>query len=173
MSSVQLRVQLPCKRRVGSVSAGPCLPIGELHACTRVARSPSGIGSKQVGKNKVGIDLIVGNTPITPKIVVDGSAYIQAPHRRDNRLSLGQWLGHDELGNDCEALILLDNLRRGHRFEQPVRHRYAGFEAKDRGGAGVGGKHRPVRFIDLLSLFRGSSEKTCCRRATPNFGGGF
>lgn len=50
MSGVQLPVQLPCKMRVGSVSAGPCLPIGELHACTRAARSPTGIGNRRGGK---------------------------------------------------------------------------------------------------------------------------
>jgi hypothetical protein len=39
------------------------------------------------------------------------------------------------------------------------RQRYAGFEAKDRGGAGVGGKLRPVRFIDLLPRFRGPASQ--------------
>lgn len=43
-SSVQLPVQLACVYRATSVSAGPCLPIGKLHACTRAARLPHGIG---------------------------------------------------------------------------------------------------------------------------------
>jgi hypothetical protein len=50
MSGVQPPVQLPCSMRVSSVPATPCLPIGELHACTRAARSPTGIGSQRGGK---------------------------------------------------------------------------------------------------------------------------
>jgi hypothetical protein len=44
-TSVQLPVQLACRWRATSVSAGPCLPIDKLHARTRAARLPHGIGS--------------------------------------------------------------------------------------------------------------------------------
>jgi hypothetical protein len=47
--SVQLPVQLPCNPVQLCVRATPCLPIGELHACTRAARSPHGIGSRRTG----------------------------------------------------------------------------------------------------------------------------
>jgi hypothetical protein len=43
--SVQLPVQLPCSYVQLPCSPLPCLPLGELHACTRAARSPIGIGS--------------------------------------------------------------------------------------------------------------------------------
>ena len=43
-SAVQLRVQLACSYVQLSVSATPCLPLAELHACTRAARSAAGIG---------------------------------------------------------------------------------------------------------------------------------
>jgi hypothetical protein len=118
MASVQLTVQLPCKRRVGSVSAGPCLPIGELHACTRAARSPTGIGSAQVGE-----DLIVGKTQVTSRPAVSAVGYMQASIERDTQLlwlRLGQRLGHDEPGCHCEALILQDNLRCVHRSSYSV-----------------------------------------------------
>jgi hypothetical protein len=44
---VQLPVQLACRWRATSVSAGPCLPIDKLHARTRAARLPHGIGSSR------------------------------------------------------------------------------------------------------------------------------
>jgi hypothetical protein len=44
MNSVQLPVQLPCSWRATSVSAGPCLHIGKLHACMRAARLSHVIG---------------------------------------------------------------------------------------------------------------------------------
>jgi len=47
--SVQLPVQLPCSYVQLPCSPLPCLPLGELHACTRAARSPHGIGSTGIG----------------------------------------------------------------------------------------------------------------------------
>jgi hypothetical protein len=44
-SSVQLPVQLPYSLRTATVLPTPCLPLGKLHACTRAARLPRGIGS--------------------------------------------------------------------------------------------------------------------------------
>jgi hypothetical protein len=46
LAAVQLPVQLACSYRATSVSATPRLPIAELHACTRAARSATGIGSR-------------------------------------------------------------------------------------------------------------------------------
>jgi hypothetical protein len=43
---VQLPVQLACKWRATSVSAGSCLPISKLHACQRAARLLHGIGNR-------------------------------------------------------------------------------------------------------------------------------
>jgi hypothetical protein len=45
--SVQLPVQLPYSYVQLPCSPLPCLPLGELHACTRAARSPIGIGSSR------------------------------------------------------------------------------------------------------------------------------
>jgi hypothetical protein len=58
MVNVQLPVQLACNRCAASVSAGSCLHISKVHACTRAARLPHVIGSYCEGE-RWRIDLVM------------------------------------------------------------------------------------------------------------------
>jgi hypothetical protein len=76
-ATVQLPVQLPYSYRATSVSATPSLPIGKLHACTRAARLPHGIGSWHgkimlfipfIGRNsKAGFQLLIPTCALASK----------------------------------------------------------------------------------------------------------
>jgi hypothetical protein len=165
-------------RSLRSGSAMPSAPLAAHRSGLKGIRTADRKASLRV-REEARKQLVPSDTQITAKPFCRGRAYIQALHRRDKRLSLGQWLGHDELGNDCEALILLDNLIRIHRFEQPMLGAkprngaiFRDCARKDPAGVPGGSKTPAVQTIDLLPLIRGSSEKTCCHRATPNFGGG-
>jgi hypothetical protein len=56
-NSVQLPVQLPYSYVQLPCSPLPCLPLGELHACTRAARSPIGIGSSWLSSLSLAVDI--------------------------------------------------------------------------------------------------------------------
>jgi hypothetical protein len=77
-NSVQLPVQLACSYRATSVSATPCLPIGKLHACTRAARLPHGIGSCWLSSHFIAVD--------NSNVIARCSAWPQ--HRDQQSLSL-------------------------------------------------------------------------------------
>jgi hypothetical protein len=177
MVSVQLPVQLPCKRRVGSVSAGPCLHCSKLHACTRAARLLHVIGSRRSWK-----DLISPPCEITFGITNRARGYIEGPCGATNTLtslSLGQAVGQIAIGSrmSCNKINALSPCL--HRFVYPNRWRNLGIRKgcfgargpKDRGGVGGTRTLLGASIIDVLTGFRGSSENSVAFRSPKILGG--
>jgi hypothetical protein len=114
-SSVQLPVQLPCSLCTATVLPTPCLPIDKLHARTRAARLPHGIGSSRQAKlhgcrypHGGGIDLLIPASVLDIKICGN----LWSRHGRTlNRPSLSIVLGRARI---CLKINIAPSSSRGH-----------------------------------------------------------
>jgi hypothetical protein len=134
---------------------------------------------------EVGIDLVTGNTAITPRSPVRTDGYMPASSWPDNWLSLlGHGLGHDKPGDGRLLRRIKASRSCHHRSTYPMcvgtAHSRAGERSRNlemardlregglrtRGWVGVAADPGARPIIDLPSIFRGPLPKTCDRLAT-------
>jgi hypothetical protein len=175
-NTVQLRVQLPCSYVQLSVSPSPCLPISKLHACTRAARLPHGIGSIDLtmNANEVTLGLAAIETGIFPTLIrIDNRLPQLLLGIRDGSMrgsmhgnAPSEAVQHQAL--QCEAPPVCtfgtwrncDLWRSRNHQAMPIPLR------KDPGGGGVGADQAARVIIDLPAFFRGPSKKSSSTLAT-------